>query len=142
MQSSRPLSQLVESYRYWDVVRLWARERLEHDEVVARAIARAVVCDGLMLQSVDARWVMGSDPNLELAGRPFVGFCAAPGCPMSIIRATALEHLLAVVHCAEVPSPQKLAEEFFVRADFLSWCERSGVEHPRFWCDGEVHTVK
>jgi len=30
------LSQLVESYKFWDVVTHWAKERLEHEETVAR----------------------------------------------------------------------------------------------------------
>ncbi len=50
-----PLSQLVESFKFWDVVALWAKEQLDHEEVVARALAKAVICDGLRLNSVDKR---------------------------------------------------------------------------------------
>lgn len=54
------LSQQVESYRFWEVVVHWAKERLEHGNTVARALARAVICDGLVLSSVDSRWVEGN----------------------------------------------------------------------------------
>jgi len=133
MSSSQSLSQLVESYRFWEVVRLWARERLENEEIVARALARAVVCDGLKLQSVDARWVGGSNQAIEFKGQPYVGFCAAPQAPMCILRATALDHLLAVIHRAETPSQLKLSEEFITREDFRAWCENSGLSLPVFW---------
>lgn len=137
MPSRKSLSQLVESYRFWDVVRLWARERLESEEIVARAMARAVVCDGLNLQSLDARWVTRPHQNLELKCHPYVGFCATPQSSMCIVRAAALDHLLAIIHRAETPSPQKLAEEFILRKDFLAWCQRAGVESPRFWSAGD-----
>jgi hypothetical protein len=136
MPSPKSLSQLVESYRFWDVVRLWARERLEHEDIVARALAGAVVRDGLRLQSLDARWVNDVKHNLHLNGQPYVGFCATPQGSMCILRSTALEHMLAIIHRAETPSEQKLAEEFITREDFLSWCEQAGVESPKFWCSG------
>jgi hypothetical protein len=50
-------SQLVESYKFWDVVSLWSRERLEHELIVARALARGVIIDGLRLHSADPKWV-------------------------------------------------------------------------------------
>jgi hypothetical protein len=40
------LSQHVESYRFWEVVTQWAQERLQHEHVVARVLAKAVVRDG------------------------------------------------------------------------------------------------
>lgn len=141
MPSPKALSQLVESYRFWDVVRLWARERLEHEEIVARALARAVVCDGLKLQSIDARWVKQSNQDLKLNGQPYVGFCATPQSSMSILRATALEHLLAVIHRAESPSRDKLNEEFVTRADFLSWCSNAGIDAPAFWGAGKASAL-
>ncbi len=138
MSSPKSLSQLVATYRFWDVVRLWARERLEHEEIVARALACAVVRDGLRLQSLDARWVNDIKHNLQLKGKPYVGFCATPQGSMSILRETALVHLLAILHQAETPSERKLSEEFITREDFLLWCEQAGVESPKFWCDGEA----
>ena len=69
-------SQMVESYKFWDVVTLWARERLEHEIVVARALARGVVVDGLRFQSVDPRWVK---QDQSLSGYPYVGYVSTPG---------------------------------------------------------------
>ena len=133
MTAPKPLSQLVESYRFWDVVRLWARERLESEEIVACALARAVVCDGLSLQSLDARWVTSPNQHLELKFHPYVGFCAMPQGPVCILRAAALDHLMAIIHRAEIPSQERLAEEFILRKDFHAWCQRAGVESPKFW---------
>lgn len=133
MSAPPSLSQLVESYRFGEVVRLWSRERLESEDVVARVLARAVVCDGLKLQSVDARWVSGASQNVEFRGQPYVGYCATPDAPMCILRATALDHLLAIIHRAETPSLQALSEEFVVRDDFKAWCERTNLPPPVFW---------
>ncbi|MCZ7563748.1 MAG: hypothetical protein M5U08_08015 [Burkholderiales bacterium] len=72
MATRQPLTQFVESYRFWDVVTLWARERLEHEDIVAGALARGVVCDGLKLQSVDEvndRAVEGSSARDREPGR-------------------------------------------------------------------------
>lgn len=129
-------SQGVESYRFRDVVRLWARERLENEEIVARALARAVIRDGLKLQSVDARWVDGASRKMEFKGQPFVGFCATPQSPLCILRVSALDHLLAIVQRAETPSCAKLSEEFIVREDFGAWCAASGFAAPAFWFAG------
>src|ERR1700730_623198 len=71
-----PARHQVESYKFWDVVTLWAKEQLEAEEVIARALAKAVIRDGLRLQSTDIRWAKGA--ALELRGEPFVGFYAAP----------------------------------------------------------------
>ena len=39
------LSQLVESYKFWDVVTLWAKEKLEHEDIVAKpGYSVAVLC--------------------------------------------------------------------------------------------------
>jgi len=31
----------VESFKFWDIVTLWAKEELESEEVVARALVRS-----------------------------------------------------------------------------------------------------
>jgi hypothetical protein len=133
MSAPNSLGRFVESYRFKDVVRLWARERLESEEIVARALAHAVIRGGLKLQSVDARWVSGSSQTVEFRGQPYVGFCAAPDAPMCILRATALDHLLAIIHRAETPSVHALAEEFIVRDDFEAWCGNANLPLPEFW---------
>jgi hypothetical protein len=122
-------SQLVESYRFWDVVTLWARERLEHEIIVARALARGVVVDGLRVQSVDPKWFRA---NRSLTGYPYVGYSAKGDTPV-LLRAEALEHLLCVARAAVEPSRELLADEFVAREDFLNWLTASGQSRPLFW---------
>jgi hypothetical protein len=119
------VSPCVESYRFGDVVRLWARERLEHEIVVACALARAVVCDGLRLQSVDGRWLGNDEAGrrerpVEFRGYPYVGYTARPEGPLSVLRISALHHLLAIVERCEEPDLPGLFEEFILREDFRS----------------------
>ncbi|HTJ97583.1 MAG TPA: hypothetical protein VL381_08945 [Rhodocyclaceae bacterium] len=128
-------SQLVESYKFWDIVTLWARERLEHEIIVARSLARGVIMDGLRLQSADPRWL---NQNLALTGYPYVGYVAAEGRPPVILRAEVLEHLLAIVRSAEEPSPVHLAETFVSRTDFLHWLMATGQALPSFWFSKEM----
>ena len=61
--------QLVETYKFWDVVPLWAHERLEDELVIARALARGIVVDGLRFQSIDPRWVKS---DRSLSGYPYI----------------------------------------------------------------------
>jgi hypothetical protein len=121
----------VESYKFWDVVTLWAKEQLESEEVIARGLAKAVIRDGLRLQSTDIRWAKGA--ALELKGQPFVGFCAVPGSELSVLRAEALEHLLAVVRQARRPSRTALTDEFITKADFRRWLRATRQQPPAFW---------
>ena len=135
MPPRQALSQFVESYRFWDVASLWARERLEHEDIVARALARGVVCDGLKLQSVDARWAKRADRAMEFRGFPYVGYRADPKAPMCVLRASALDHLLGIVNRAEPPAREKLAEEFVFRKDFRAWLVGIDLPLPAFWFD-------
>ncbi len=132
------LAQLVESYRFGELVTLWARERLEHELIVARALSRAIICDGLRLQSVDARWMGTSSATLpgrplEFHGYPYVGFTARPGRPTSVMRISALNHLIAIVEQAEEPDLSKLQDEFIFREHFYEWLTHYGLPLPRFW---------
>jgi hypothetical protein len=121
----------IESYKFWDIVTLWAKEQLETEEIVARALAKGVVRDGLRLQSTDIRWTKGK--SMELKGQPFVGFCAIPGAEVTVLRAEALEHLLGVVRQARRPSRSLLREEFITKDDFRHWLRDTGQELPAFW---------
>src|SRR3989442_13152281 len=94
----------VESFRFWDIVTLWAKEELESEEVIARALAKGVVRDGLRLNSTDLRWVEGKASALALNGQPYVGFCAKPGGELCGLRAGALEHLLEILPERRRPS--------------------------------------
>ena len=49
------LGHKIESHKFWDVVTLWAKERLEHENLVARALATAVIREGLILHSTDPK---------------------------------------------------------------------------------------
>jgi len=121
----------VESYKFWDIVTLWAKEQLESEEVVARALAKGVIRDGLRLQSANARWIKGK--VLELKGQPFVGFAAVPGAELAVLRAEALEHLLAVVREATRPSRTALKDEFITKKDFRHWLRGTKQDLPAFW---------
>lgn len=125
------LSQHVESYRFWEVATQWAKERLEHEHVVARALAKAVVRDGLRLQSVDPRWL--TPGTFELRGAPLVGYVAGEGMLPVFIRASALTHLLSVVERAATPLAESLFEEFITKQDFHAWLTRCGLTLPAFW---------
>ena len=128
------LSQHVESYRFWDVVTQWAQEQLQHEQVVARALARGVIRDGLRVQSVDPRWM--NPGTFELRG-PIVGFVAREGVLPIFIRSSALNHLNSVVARAAVPDPHLLFEEFMTKQDFETWLKQSRIALPSFWFAAE-----
>ena len=130
--ATRLPSQLVETYKFWDVVGLWAREQLEHEQIVARALARGVVVDGLRFQSVDPRWVKA---DRSLTGYPYVGYAARSDAAPVLLRAEALEHLLSIVRTAAVPSREALTEEFVSRQDFRAWLQATKQALPSFWFD-------
>lgn len=122
--------QLVETYKFWDIVPFWARERLENELVIARALARGIVVDGLRFQSVDPRWVKA---DRSLSGYPYIGYAANPEASPVLLRAEALEHLLAVVRQAATPSRETLSAEFVSRDDFLVWLKTTNQAPPSFW---------
>jgi hypothetical protein len=125
------LSRHVESYRFWEVVAQWARERLQHEHLVARVLAKGVVLEGLRVQSVDPRWV--NTGTFELRGAPLVGYVAREGDLPIFIRASALEHLRQVVERAAVPEMEALHEEFITRQNFQAWLAQSKIVAPSFW---------
>ena len=134
-------SQLVESYRFWDVVTLWARESLEHEDVVARALARGVIRGGLRFLSVDPKWLKPNKAEVEFRGYPYVGYCAKPHDPMIVLRVEALEHLLSIVERAEVPLRDLLHELFVSRDDFRAWLQATNQTLPDFWYGNEERQV-
>ena len=127
------LAHHVESYRFWDIVTLWARETLQHEIVIARALAKAVVRDGLRAQSVDPRWA--NKGTFELRGLPLVGYVAKDGQLPIFIRSSALNHLRDVVEKAAVPDTRMLFEEFVTQQDFRAWLDQAGIDPPSFWFD-------
>ena len=127
------LGHKIESHKFWDVVTLWAKERLEHENLVARALITAVVREGLMLHSTDPKWLKADDGKLELRGTPYVGYDPLGAGEIMILKTETLEHLLGVVGSAREPDQTKLTDEFIFRADFARWLIWSGEEWPRFW---------
>ena len=126
--------QLVESHKFWEVTALWAAERLQPELVVARALARGVIVDGLRFQSADSKW-MKADQALN--GYPYVGYAAVPQAPPVLLRVEALEHLLAVVRQAAVPAREVLTAEFVRRDDFRAWLDATRQPLPSFWFTGD-----
>ena len=121
----------VESYRFWDVVTLWARETLQHELILARALAKGVVRDGLRMQSVDAKWATRG--TFELHGAPFVGYVARDGVLPVFIRSSALKHLLDIVENAATPNSAAVHDEFVTKQDFRVWLEQENMSLPAFW---------
>jgi hypothetical protein len=126
----------VDSYRFWDIVTQWARETLQHEHVVARAMAKGVVCDGLRVQSVDSKWA--NKGTFELRGLPFVGYVAKDGKLPIFIRSSALKHLRDIVEKAATPDPQLVFDEFVTKHDFLTWLTQIGVNPPSFWFEAST----
>lgn len=130
----------IESFKFWDVAALWSNERLEHESVIARALAQGIVDDGLRFQSVDPRWLR---PEGSLSGRPYVGYSSDPSRIPVLLRIDALQHLLAVVRQAAMPSRTALAQEFVTRGDFRAWLDATGQPLPSFWfAAAEGHAVR
>ncbi|MFC1824758.1 hypothetical protein ACFL9T_18780 [Thermodesulfobacteriota bacterium] len=112
------------------------------ENIVARALAQGIICDGLKCQSIDMRWVKDGKVQMEFRGYPYVGYCAEPDGPMIIIRADALEHLLAIVWKAKTPSQKYLKEEFIFKNDFKAWLEKTEQPLPTFWFSESKKAVK
>jgi len=123
----------IESHKFWDLVTLWAKERLEHESLVARALATAVVREGLILHSTDPRWLKANDGKLELRGTSYVGYDPLGAGEIMILKAETLEHLLSVVRAAKEPDKKRLSDEFVFRSDFARWLIWSGEKWSQFW---------
>ncbi len=121
----------IESYRIWDVISQWGRETLQHEIILARVIAKAVIRDGFRVQSVDPRWMTRG--TFELHGSPFVGYVARDGALPIFIRTSALKHLINIVEHAAMPDQQALFDECVTRQDFKVWLEQAEIPLPSFW---------
>jgi hypothetical protein len=120
----------IESYKYLDISQLWARERLVHEVIVARELARGIVREGLRFQSVNPKFVKAQE---VFRGYPYVGYTARPGMKPIILKAESLEHLLAVAREATDPDFRVLSSEFVTKSDFRDWLVHTGRALPAFW---------
>ena len=126
------MKELIESYKFWDIVTLWAKEILEHEDIVSRLLAEGVVKEGLRLNSVDTRWKRPKG-DLELLGYPYVGYRPHAEGALMILKTESLEHLLASVRKAETPSRTELLETFILKEDFHVWLQTKNLSLPHFW---------
>ncbi len=124
------LGTFVESYKLTDVTKLWARERLVHEVIVGRELANGIVTEGLRFQSVNPKWVKAGE---SFRGYPYVGYASRQEDKPIIIRAVALEHLLAIVGSGEDPEMDILCEEYVTKDDFRNWLVHTGRALPAFW---------
>jgi len=120
----------IESYKFWDIVILWGRERLVHDVVISKELAVGIVKEGLRFHSTDPNWL---SPVEELLSYPYVGYSAVPGEKPVIVKADVLEHLLAVSVDKVDASKLILQDEVVSKNDFKFWLTRTGQSLPIFW---------
>lgn len=123
---------LVASHIVPDLVRLWARERLVHEVLVAREIAEGVLTQGLRVESSDAKWVPA---DTALRGSPLVGYVARPGTQALLLRQSALDHLRGIAAGRQEPVLAALAGERIVKGDFRQWLILRALPLPAFWFD-------
>jgi hypothetical protein len=128
------VNQFIDSYKFSDVVRLWARERLVHEVIVGRELARGVVAEGLRVESANPKWLKTSE---SFRGYPYIGFSAIANAAPIVIRAAALEHLLTVARGATDPVMSLLCEEFVTRDAFKTWLLQTRRTLPLFWFASE-----
>jgi len=128
------LSAAVESYKFWDIVKLWARERLQHEVLISKRMAIGIIKEGLRFQSTDPKWLKPSEVELSY---PYIGYIAIPGEKPVILKAEVLEHLLSASRSDGDISSSIVNEEFVTKSDFKSWLVRTGQSFPDFWFENE-----
>ncbi|MBI4697149.1 MAG: hypothetical protein HY749_24355 [Gammaproteobacteria bacterium] len=129
----------VPRFRFAGLVRHWARERLVHDVLVARELARGVLDEGLRFQSVDPQWTPAATP---LRGEPLVGYAAHRTLPPIMIRETALDHLRAIAAAKRDPDYRLLHEECVTKDDFRKWLVATGRALPAFWFEASERQLE
>jgi len=128
------LTELVETYKFWGVVGMWAKELEADEEIVARVLAKAVIRDGLILNSIDPQLVENKkETKMELRGEPYIGYSGTNGGGMMVLKTDALDHLSAIVRRADKPKKELLQKEFFSKENFRSWLKQVDQEPPVFW---------
>ncbi len=120
----------VESYKFWDIVKLWGRETLEHDVIIARKLAQGIIKKGLRFQSTNPKWLNSTE---ELLRYPFIGYTSIAAEGPIIIKAQVLAHLINVAEEKADPSKLILKDEVVLKSDFKQWLVRTGQDFPTFW---------
>jgi hypothetical protein len=92
-----------------------------------------VICDRLMLNSVDKRWMKPGVEKTELKGYPYAGYSPISGEEVMVLRVEAPTHLLSIVQKAEGPWRALLSDEFILRDDFKRWLVTAKQPFPVFW---------
>jgi len=59
-----PARHQVESYKFWDIVAFWAKEQLEPEAVIARALAKGVIRDEFILKDDFRAWLRATNQAL------------------------------------------------------------------------------
>ena len=125
---------LVDSYTFGDIVRLWARERLVHEVLVAREVANGVVEEGLQLQSINPKHLKSS---ASLRGEPYVGFSGLDRTNPVLLKAEAFRHLGEITSGRVDASFDILRYEFITKSDFRDWLVHTARPMPAFWFGDE-----
>lgn len=121
---------LVAVHTFPDLVRLWARERLVHEVLVARELAQGVLAQGLRVESADSRWLPA---GTTLRGSPLVGFVAREGTRPLLLRQAALDHLRGIAEARQEPALDALSFEWIRKEDFRQWLILRAQPLPAFW---------
>ena len=129
----------VFDFKFVDITRHWGRERLVHEILISRELARGIIREGLRFQSADPKWTKSSE---SFRGYPLIGYSARQDLPPILIRATALEHLLAVERGVAEVEPLNLKDECVTRHDFKRWLIQTGRPMPAFWYGPEERYVE
>ena len=120
----------IQSFKFGDIVKHWGLERLVHDVLISRELARGIIREGLRFQSVNPKWTKSTE---ALRGYPLVGYSARQDLPPILIRAEALQHLLVVERGGADPDLNILSAEFVTKDDFRKWLVLTGRSLPAFW---------
>ena len=132
------VGQIVDSYTFGDIVRLWSRERLVHEVLVARELARGVLDEGLRLQSVNPKHMKSSE---SLRRSPYIGYAGRDKKNPVLLKDTAFEHLRIVAACKVDASLDILRYEFVTKDDFRDWLVHTGRSMPVFWYADEERAI-
>ncbi len=130
---------LVESYTFGDIVRLWARERLVHEVLIARELAKGVVDEGLQLQSINPKHLKST---ASLRGEPYLGYSGLDRNQPVLLKAEAFRHLCQVTRERVDASFDILRYEFVTKADFRDWLVHTGRAMPAFWFADDERLAK